>query len=262
MTNGTSAVDGLRGRVQLAGVGFDPLTEAETVETILTAFQAGRGGWVSTPNTHQLRTLRRSKEERAMVSGASLIVADGMPLVWASRLLGNPLPERVAGSSLVWSLAAGAARHGRTLFLLGGDDGVADRAAQVLTERYPLLKIAGTHCPPFGFERDPTQLEAIWEKLRRANPDIVYVGLGFPKQEHLMIRLREVLPDAWLLGIGISLSFISGDQKRAPRWMQVTGFEWLHRFVNEPERLFRRYLLEGIPFTLGLLLRAWVRGRR
>jgi N-acetylglucosaminyldiphosphoundecaprenol N-acetyl-beta-D-mannosaminyltransferase len=174
----------------------------------------------------------------------------------------TPLPERVAGSSLVWSLAAGAAEEGRSLFLLGGEAGVAERAEGVLNARFPLLNIVGTHYPPFGFENDPGELDTIVTKLRQTRPDIVYIGLGFPKQERLAVRLLDVLPQTWFLGIGISLSFISGDQKRAPRWMQVAGVEWLHRLANEPGRLSRRYLLEGIPFTAGLLLRAWMRGRR
>jgi N-acetylglucosaminyldiphosphoundecaprenol N-acetyl-beta-D-mannosaminyltransferase len=245
--------------VTLSGVEFDVLTETEAVDEIIGRWQAGEGGWVSTPNTQQLELVSRSEPVRELVKTASLTLADGMPLVWASRLQGTPLPERVAGSDLVWSLARAAAAAGAGLFLLGGDDGVAPRARRRLQRAIPGIRVVGTYCPPPGFERDPAQRERIRARLSQAQPDLVYVGLGFPKQERLINELTPEFPDTWFLGIGLSLSFISGDVARAPGWMQVSGLEWLHRLRQEPGRLFRRYVLHGIPFTLSLLAQSALR---
>lgn len=239
--------------VDLRGVRFAALTEAQATDWILARCRSGAGGWVSTPNVQQLRSISRDPSLRELTATAALTVADGMPLVWASRLQGTPLPERVAGSSLVFSLARAAARRGVSLFLLGGDEGVAARAAQRLRVSVPGLTIAGTHYPPLGFERDARERAVISQRLARTRPDLVYVGLGFPKQERLIAQLRDEFPEIWFLAIGASLGFLSGDRARAPRWVQRLGLEWVHRLALEPRRLFRRYVVEGVPFTLRLL---------
>jgi N-acetylglucosaminyldiphosphoundecaprenol N-acetyl-beta-D-mannosaminyltransferase len=176
-----------------------------------------------------------------------------MPLIWASRVQGTPLPERVAGSSLCLSLSEKLARQSSSIYLLGGNPGVAKQAAQILQDRFPGLRIAGTHCPQIGFEKDAEQLESIRQQLIHANPDVVYVALGSPKTEKLIQLLRHDLPKTWWIGIGISLSFITGEVRRAPRWMQASGMEWIHRMAQEPTRLGKRYLIDGIPFALKLL---------
>jgi N-acetylglucosaminyldiphosphoundecaprenol N-acetyl-beta-D-mannosaminyltransferase len=249
--------------VELAGVRFDALTEQQAVAAILHAVEAGRGGWVLTPNLAILRAIARSAGVRSLVAGADLVLADGVPVLWASRLQGTPLPQTVPGSSLVFSLAAGAAQRGASIFLLGGNPGVAEVAARRLRDRCPGLAVAGTLSPPFGFEHDPAELRRIREALAAARPDIVFVGLGFPKQERLIAELRETLPRAWFLGVGIALSFAAGDLARAPVLLRRLGLEWLYRLAQEPRRLYRRYLVEGLPFALrlfaGVLARRVVR---
>ncbi len=199
-------------------------------------------------NLDVLRQLKRSAEIRSLVADADLLVADGMPLIWASRLQGQPLPERVAGSSLIETLPRAAAAVQASVFLVGGDPGAAEESADRLRASNPDLRIAGVLCPPMGFERDPAELAAIETQLLRASPDIVFVGLGFPKQERLIRRLRAVLPRAWFVSCGISFSFVGGQVARAPGWLQRAGLEWLHRLAQEPRRLFRRYVLQGFPF--------------
>ena len=122
-----------------------------------------------------------------------------------------------------------------------------------LTERYPGLRVAGTLSPPFGFEASPEWHERIERALRDAAPDIVYVGLGFPKQERLIVSLRRGFPDTWFVSCGISFSFVSGEIHRAPLLVQRLGLEWMHRLLQEPRRLFRRYLVQGPPFLAELL---------
>lgn len=240
--------------VVLEGVAFDRLTEAQAVQLVTRAADAGTGGFVLTPNASILRQLR-SEDNTALAASADLVLADGMPIVWASKISGNALPERVTGASLIWTLSEAAARLGLPVLLIGGAPGVAERGSSVLTEAYPGLS-ASWHFPPFGFEADPTEHEAIVEVLKRSAARIVFVGLGFPKQERLIVWLREHFPHVWFVACGAALTFVAGDLARAPSWMQDHGIEWVHRLINEPRRLARRYLMEDMPFTVAMFSRA------
>ncbi|RYH00065.1 MAG: glycosyltransferase, partial [Alphaproteobacteria bacterium] len=169
---------------------------------------------------------------------------------------------RLAGSDLFVRLYLLAASSGLRIALIGGNPGSADAAAQQLQIRGGWEgDVVRTLCPPFGFERDHAQMQAISELLSTWKPHVVFVGLGSPKQEKLIEAIRPVLPSAWFLGVGVSFSFVAGEVQRAPAWMQRSGLEWFHRMVQEPGRLARRYLVDGIPFALGLMWRAW-RNRR
>jgi N-acetylglucosaminyldiphosphoundecaprenol N-acetyl-beta-D-mannosaminyltransferase len=244
------------GAVDILNMRLCKVDESACVQRILLGLAQGKGGWVVTSNLDTLRRHVFEPDFRTLLEGATLVVADGMPLVWASRVQGSPLPARVAGSSLISSLSVAAAQHGRSVFLLGGDPGTAEAAAAALQVRSPRLRIAGTWCPPFGFERDPVQLAAIRDALQRATPDIVYVGLSCPKQEWLISQLKPAFPNVWWLGLGYSFSFLAQRTKRAPRWIQDAGMEWLHRLLQEPRRLARRYLLQGLPFAVYMLSRS------
>jgi N-acetylglucosaminyldiphosphoundecaprenol N-acetyl-beta-D-mannosaminyltransferase len=172
--------------------------------------------------------------------------------VWASRLHGVALPERVAGSDLVWSLPEMLAELGVSVFLVGGEPGTADGAARRLHERCPGLSVVGTLCPPHGFERHPTAMAEIIDAVAGSGAQLVFVGLGFPKQEMVIRELRRAMPEAWFVGVGVSFSFMSGAIPRAPAWMQRLGLEWLHRLAHEPRRLAGRYFGD-IPFAGRLL---------
>jgi N-acetylglucosaminyldiphosphoundecaprenol N-acetyl-beta-D-mannosaminyltransferase len=244
-----SALRPLPSRIRLAGVEIDPVTQAQVIEHVLDSLAGGRGGWVITPNLDQLRLCHERPELRELYGRAELVLPDGMPLVWASRVQGTPVPERVAGSELIFTLTAAAARAGRAVYLLGGNPCVADRAAVRLLELNPGLRVAGTHCPPYGFEKNPEQLREMTDALLAAQPDIVFVGLGFPKQERLIETLRPLMPQSWFLGVGVSFSFVAGEIRRAPLWVQRMGLEWVHRMVQEPGRLFKRYVIHDLPFA-------------
>lgn len=231
------------------------------VDEVSSELAAARGGWLCPVNLDVLRQIHASDEIRTLVSHADLMVADGMPLLWASRLAGKPLPERVAGSTLVTTLCAEAARSSAGVYLLGGNPGTADAAGARLVQQLPGLRIVGTHCPPFGFENDDAAMAAMVAAMVEAAPSVVFVGLGFPKQDRLIQELRTHLPAAWFVSCGISFSFVSGEIGRAPRWVQKLGFEWVHRMAQEPQRLFRRYVVDGIPF-LAVLGRASLAQRR
>jgi N-acetylglucosaminyldiphosphoundecaprenol N-acetyl-beta-D-mannosaminyltransferase len=246
--------------VALRGIGIHALSQVECVDYVLDELDQGRGGWVVTPNLDHLLRIRRDREFREMYEEATLRVVDGQVLVWALALQRTPVPERVAGSDLISLLSEGATRRGRSVFLLGGNPGTAKKAAEVLSARYPGLLVAGTDCPHYGFEKDALAMARLSRKIHNAKPDIVFVALGSPKQEQVIRHLRHDRPEAWWLGVGISFSFLCGEIPRAPRWMQRCGLEWLHRLWQEPGRLFRRYLVDGLPFAVALLVRSAVSG--
>jgi N-acetylglucosaminyldiphosphoundecaprenol N-acetyl-beta-D-mannosaminyltransferase len=240
-------------RVSLMGLDFDALTESEAVATILASLEAGQGGWVVTPNLEYLRAYQFADEVQQQFDSADLVVPDGMPLLWASRLKNEPLPGRVAGSDLIWSLSRAAARRGASLLFLGGEPGTAEAAAERLQTEFPGLVVSGAICPPRGFEQDPKTVAGLAREAAALRPDIVFVGLPLAKHLVTSQALRRELPHAWVIGVGVSFSFVSGHIERAPGWLQRLGLEWVHRLAQEPRRLFRRYLVEGIPFALRLL---------
>lgn len=252
---------GCPGPIQILNTSICPLTQAQCVDSIMKALQQGRGGWVVTPNLDHVRRSATDSTYAHAIREAELRVADGMPLIWASRLQGTPLPERVAGSDLIYALSRGLSERKGSVFLLGGDPGTAESSAKVLAQSYPGLAIAGICCPPMGFENDPILFEEIKKQIVDSRADVVFVALGSPKQEYLIRRLRNLLPRAWWIGVGITFSFVCGNVRRAPRWMQRWGLEWIHRLIQEPRRLAARYLFHGMPFGLKLLVRSAFRER-
>lgn len=238
---------------------FLALAEAEVVRLVERGWSDDRGGWIVTANIDIARAAARDPRLAALVAEADYVVADGMPIVWASRINGDPVPERVTGSSLVFSLAAAAARADRSIFLLGGEPGVPDAAARALCDRYHGLKVAGAYSPPFGFEHTRSGTDELLDRVVTANPGLVLAGLGFPKQERVIRELRFLLPDAWYVGCGAGIPYAAGQYRRAPAAMQRAGVEWLHRLALEPRRLARRYLADDAPFALRLLTGAMLR---
>jgi N-acetylglucosaminyldiphosphoundecaprenol N-acetyl-beta-D-mannosaminyltransferase len=242
------------------GLPFDRLDHPTLIRLFLDGVRERSGGWIVTPNLDILRQFTTCPDSRRLILAASHRVADGQPIVWASRLVGRPVPGRVPGSDLVLSLPEAASRAGLSVFLLGGNPGVAAAAAARLKARCPGLGRVGSYCPPYGFEDDPLELARIKKAVKSARPALVLIGLGFPKQERLIRLLQPEMSETWFVGVGISLSFLAGDQPRAPAALQRLGLEWLHRLVHEPRRLFRRYVTQGLPFGLRLL--AWALSER
>ncbi|MCM4084866.1 WecB/TagA/CpsF family glycosyltransferase [Paractinoplanes hotanensis] len=238
------------------------MTEDEVVQRVLAALADGNGGQIITPNVDILHRVMRDADSRRHVHASSIVVADGKPLVWASRLAGDPLPARVAGADLIWSLSAAMAGAGRSVHLLGGEPGTAVRATDVLRDRFPALKIAGCLSPSFGFDTREDEYAAVCDEVVGAGPDLVFVGFGFPKQERVIARLRSRLPQTWFLGCGAAIGFVAGVHSRAPEWMRSSGLEWVHRLVLEPRRLMRRYLVDDAPFAARLLAASAREGRR
>lgn len=242
--------------VALMGVSIDNLDQNETVHRVIDSIRNGNGGWLVTPNLDVLHRVNADIDIRDLVEEADVRVADGTPLLWAAKIKQTPLKERVAGSDLVWSVAREAAANSIPVVLLGGNVGAADRAADRLRDIIPGISVTA-YCPPFGFEKDPAALRSIEDAVAASPNSIVLCGLGFPKQERLMSSLHQRFPRHWFLGVGASIDFIAGDFKRAPKWMQRVGLEWFFRLIQEPRRLFRRYLIDDTPFLFRLLAHSY-----
>ncbi|MCU0696085.1 MAG: WecB/TagA/CpsF family glycosyltransferase [Myxococcaceae bacterium] len=240
-------------RLTIGKVPVDVVTFSQALERIEQLVDAGHGGFVVTPNIDHVVNVEHDPVFEAVYTRASLSVADGMPLVWASKVLGTPLPERVAGSDLLEPTLRLAARKGWRVFFLGAGPGVADEAARVARERFG-TDVVGTDSPMVRVD-DAAQLDAIAAQLVAARPHLVMMAFGAPKQELLMDRIADRVRPAVMLGIGASLDFLAGTVKRAPAIMRKTGFEWLYRLSQEPGRLWRRYLVNDPKFAL-ILLRA------
>ena len=227
-------------KVWVWGVPFAPVTLAEAVAAVSELIRERRPTFFITAPTHYAMLTAEEPDLRAINDRAAFIVADGKPLVWASRMQGTPLPERVAGSDLIFHLCEEAAREGFRVFLLGGEEGVATEAARRLTGRYPGLRIVGTECPPFR-PATPEEEEALLERIRQAAPDLLFVAFGQPKGERWIIRHMDELGVPVSVQVGASLDFAAGRVSRAPRWMQKSGLEWVFRMALEPKRLAGRY---------------------
>ena len=221
-------------------VPFSRLTFAETLQHIDDLVVQGEPGYFITANLNYVMLSHRHPGLKKVNTNASFITCDGMPMVWWSRIIGRRLPERVAGSELIYALSKLAAIKGHRIFFLGGAPGVARGAAEKLSERYPGLQIAGVESPPFRPLTDDEQAELL-TRIRATKPDILFVALGQPKGEQWLAEHYRALGAAASVQLGASFDFVVGGIPRAPRWLQKAGLEWAYRLHQEPRRLAKRY---------------------
>jgi N-acetylglucosaminyldiphosphoundecaprenol N-acetyl-beta-D-mannosaminyltransferase len=233
----------------------DDLTFPEALEAIAELVERRDGGTIFTPNVDHIVLLEEDARLREAYASASLSLADGKPVVWASHLLGTPLSEKVSGSDLIRPLMARAAEERWRVYLLGGGEGVAACAAEKLTRESPGLTIVGIDSRRIDIYRAPPTHDDIIASVEAARPDLVLVALGCPKQEIFMHRIAGAVRPAVCVGVGAGLDFVAGTVPRAPRWISEAGLEWLYRLAREPRRLWRRYLVRDPKFFL-ILLRA------
>jgi len=246
------------GRLILGDLAVDPVTMSGALEAIERLVGARAGGLVVTPNVDHVVIAARNPAFRDVYAAADLSLADGMPIVLASRLLSPRLPEKVSGSDLLDPLLERAAVHGWRVYFLGAGPGVAEEAAQRARERFGTT-VAGVDAPFFRTPDEPAARTAA-ERAAASGADLVLLAFGAPKQELFGHLYRRTLAPAVSVGIGASLDFLAGRVRRAPRWISRTGLEWLWRLVREPRRLWRRYLVDD-PRFLVILWRT-LRNRR
>jgi N-acetylglucosaminyldiphosphoundecaprenol N-acetyl-beta-D-mannosaminyltransferase len=248
-------------RFSLNGIPIDRVSLDEAAAWALRTIKTkalGRPLLIMGPNA-QLVTLaaRKPKFAKALRS-ADLSVPDGISVVLAARLLGQPVPERVPGGELMERLCLESAQHGLSVFFLGGLPGAAEGAARRFTSRSPGFRLAGTYCPPVGFENDPFECARIRRRITEAKPDLLCVAFGAPRQELWMRETCPTLPIGAAISVGAALDTQAGLRKRAPKWTHRIGCEWLYRMLREPRRLWRRYLIGNTHFLL-LVAQEWWR---
>lgn len=228
---------------ELLGIPISLCRFEEAVETILGWFSKRElHNQVIVANVHLVTEAQHNKNLKAAFDGASLALTDGMPLVWLAKKY-YPNAERVVGVDLMHALCA----KGLRIFLLGGAEGIAESLGKKLSAQYQNMQLVGTACPPF---RPQTKEEetALIAQINAAHPDIVFVALGAPKQELWIHQHKNVLDVPALIGVGAAFDYALGRLQRAPRWMQAAGLEWFYRFLQEPRRLFKRYLFSNSYF--------------
>jgi N-acetylglucosaminyldiphosphoundecaprenol N-acetyl-beta-D-mannosaminyltransferase len=242
-----------RSRVRIGHVWVDAVTFGGALAAIGDLVRRGAGGAVFTPNVDHIVTAEQDAAFREAYEAADLSIADGKYVVWASRWLGTPIPEKVSGSDLIEPLLREAGRDGWRVFMLGGAPGVAEAAAE-WSRRECGANVVGTASPFIRLDGSPGDLEQGVDEVVSCRPDLLLVAMGAPKQERWIHHNRARLGSAVALGIGASLDFVIGRVKRAPAWVSNAGLEWVYRLAREPRRLSRRYLVKD-PRFLAVLAR-------
>ncbi|MCB1548032.1 MAG: WecB/TagA/CpsF family glycosyltransferase [Hyphomicrobiaceae bacterium] len=238
--------------VMILGVPVSAIDMTQALAAIGDLVATRRGGFICVADVHSVMQARTNMKHRAALEAAALVTPDGTPLSWVGRLRGFSSMARVSGPDLLPAACAASRETGWRHYFYGGAEGVADELARRLSQRFPGLVVAGTECPPFrALSQD--EMQAALDRIVAAKPDIVWVGLGCPKQELWMHEHASKLAGAVSIGIGAAFDFHAGRIHRAPVWMQRNGLEWLHRLWSEPRRLWYRYLVLAPKFVTAAL---------
>ncbi len=239
-------------RFNVLGTGVSVLSLAEARDRVLAARGQKRLGYICCATAYNANLARSLPSLRAHYNRSLLTTPDGMPLVWLGRWHGHRQVTRVYGPDLMEAVCDAGRAVGLRHFFYGGDVGVAEQLKDRLRERFPGLEVVGTFTPPFR-ELDASELADLHTRVAVAKPDVVWIGLSSPKQEHFMATHAPALDAGVLIGVGAAFDFLSGRVPQAPHWMQRSGLEWLHRLATDPRRLWRRYLVHSPLFVLRTL---------
>ncbi|PIL44768.1 glycosyltransferase [Massilia eurypsychrophila] len=240
-------------RITMMGCQIDNLSMEDTLATIEGFIRSGLPHQHVVVNVDKLVKASRDEQLRRIINECALINADGMPVVWASRLLGKPLKERVAGVDLFEALMARAAGKGWRVFLLGAREDVVQAVRETYLRKYPQLAIAGVRN---GYWNGEQEEAAVVEQIRASGADLLFVAISSPKKEQFLGRYQAAMKIPFAMGVGGTFDVAIGKVKRAPRWMQKAGLEWFFRFLQEPRRMFRRYFIDDMAFIWLLIKEA------
>lgn len=237
-----------KNRVRFMNTYIDNVSMEEAIQHIEYCIENKIIGQVITPNVDQIVRIEWDEYFRKICENCELLLVDGHPLLWTAKLYKKPFKQKICGSDLVPVLCEEAAKKGYSVFFLGAAPGVAQIAADNMAKRNPGLKIAGVYSPPMGFEKDQMELSKINEILKNSNADMLFVGMGVPKQDVFIYENKAYYQIPMSFSIGGTIDFLAGKQKRAPKWISNIGFEWLYRLLHEPKRMFKRYIIDDSKF--------------
>lgn len=247
--------------IYIGGVRFDVINRRQALECMTGFVEQGGSHLVCTPNVDHIVQCELDPAFRETINRSSLSVADGMGVVYTSRLIGRPLPENVGGRLLLLDFCRVAAKEGYRIFLLGGEPGIPETAAQALTATFPGLQIAGTFAPPVGFELSGDASEECVEAVRVAKPQALFVAFGAPKQEKWLSKNLTRINVPVSMGVGYAFDLLAGKFPLPPKWMTAVGLEWAFRLWHDPKRLAKRYLWRDFRF-LPIVVSETLRQRR
>lgn len=237
-------------KTKLLNTYVDNITMNQAIINIDRMILENKKSYVVAVNVDVIMKIEKDNKLKKLTDEADMVLVDGKPLIWISKLHKRPIVEKISGSDLVPELCRHSALNGYRLFILGGKDGVAQKAKQNLEKQYNNIKIEGIYSPPFGFEKDKEELNKINKIISDINPDILIVCFGCPKQEKFIYDNIEKYDAKVSVCAGATVDFLAGNVKRAPLWMSNHGLEWLYRFSQEPKRLFKRYFIDDVKILL------------
>lgn len=222
------------------------VTMSETIKEIEAMIASDKKSYIVAINVDVVMKIEDDSYLKKIVDSADMVLVDGKPLVWISKMHGKPLKAKISGSDLVPLLCEVAAKKNYSMFIIGGKDGVAEQAKRRIKEKLPQIKIVGTYAPPMGFEKDKAELNKINKLISEKKPDLLIACFGCPKQEKWIYENINKYDAKVSVCAGATVDFLAGNVKRAPRWMSEHGLEWFYRFLQEPKRMFKRYFVDDI----------------
>jgi len=239
-------------KFSFAGIKIDNITLEEVIEKVKELIKKGKTSYIVTPNAAHIVLLQKDKEFRKVYENAELVLCDGQPIIWISKIFGEPLKERITGVDLLFSLLQLSSKEKYGVYLLGAKEGIIKRTVENLQKKFPELRIVGYHN---GYFIDD---EKMIKEINERSPDILFIGMGFPKQEKWIFKYIKNLDIKIAVCIGGVFDIVAGKTKRAPVWMQKIGMEWFFRLIQEPKRLWKRYLI-GNTLFLWLVFKEFIK---
>lgn len=218
----------------------------QTISEIEEMIANDKKSYIVAINVDVVMKIENDSYLKKIVDSADMVLVDGKPLIWISKMHKQPVKAKISGSDLVPELCKVAAKKNYTIFILGGKDGIAEKAKKNLERKHPDIRVVGTYAPPFGFEKNQRELKKTNDIITQAKPDILIACFGCPKQEKYIYENIEKYDAKVSICAGATVDFLAGNVKRAPKWMSNNGLEWFYRFLQEPKRMFKRYFIDDL----------------